>query len=744
MSLIHRKRNHHRTRKSSVSKKNVLERFLTSYFLKISGSILLLIGFYYALSSLDKNNVFKELIFKLFQPSVDLSMQRGKAGSDVTIIYYFLPGILILILAGLLAKRFSFITYIISLLSVIYFIIIQTKILVYDFYFGGAAFPPILIVDIFLIFTIITPFINTILLKKPLILNLTSVFFYLSSVMLVTMDRLQLNFILSLLMVFSLFMVWSDRKIKNPAINLVNFILAIIFFGLLWLRKLLVNSQLEYLLPFFIYGVLYYILFYGIVFYSSSAKEKAMPKWMQLTMGFTNLLFYVGTTSYVIIEYYSFGYLWIFALALLLFNLIGLYLSGKYFPAVWKLPHHIATIILAALILPLLLNQSILLLFTAGLSILLLLYSKYSKNQTSIIISMIAMGIMSFDFFFHWIFKYLPALVFSNDLPDASLLWHGILSGAAVVAALILNNLFLKDIEVTLSKKIFNRARYTRLVKGLILFTLFLSSGWIVSALLCYLSGTMQLVAPGWFISGSVFLILMIILKPQRFSSFSKPILFLAPGYILTYPLLVHLNMLASLNNLMFFGIFSIKTVLIHYLALGLLIGLAAISMVRVYGLYPLNKALRRGIQISGLAILLFILFTEYDNLSILLRAGQFILKPSLGMGQEILEYNLHLPYSVILLASSLLILVWSLFKHYRFLRNFSIILFSLSIVKIFLYDFTLLGDTIRTVLFFVIGLLLLGFSIYYPKLKKAATAPRDHHRNNHREKSTRDKTNDK
>jgi len=116
-----------------------------------------------------------------------------------------------------------------------------------------------------------------------------------------------------------------------------------------------------------------------------------------------------------------------------------------------------------------------------------------------------------------------------------------------------------------------------------------------------------------------------------------------------------------------------------------------------------------------------------------LLRTSRFINNPSQSLGHEILEYNLHLPYSIILIASSLVILVWSLFKRYRFLRNFSILLFSFAIVKIFLYDFTLLGEVTRTILFFVVGILLIGFSFLYPRLKKAATTSRDHHRRQHR-----------
>ena len=140
---------------------------------------------------------------------------------------------------------------------------------------------------------------------------------------------------------------------------------------------------------------------------------------------------------------------------------------------------------------------------------------------------------------------------------------------------------------------------------------------------------------------------------------------------------------------------------------------------------------------------LLFILCTEYDNLSILLKTSQFqnlainasssTIKhfshnASFSPGKGILEYNRHLPYSIILLATSLVLIFWSLFKLQRFLRNISILLFSFSIVKVFLYDFSLLSDAVRTALFFVIGFLLIGFSVVYPRMKKAMSIPRKKH----------------
>ncbi len=353
---------------------------------------------------------------------------------------------------------------------------------------------------------------------------------------------------------------------------------------------------------------------------------------------------------------------------------------------------------------------------------------------------MISMGIMTLDFFFHWIFRYVPALLFNPDLPADTLVVHGIVSDVAVVLSLTMNNWLLKHIDVTLSKKLFSKTMYIRLTMGLILFALFLSAGWIVTTIICYLSGSVEVMAPAWFIAGSLFFLLLILFQSNKPTSFYKPILFIALGATLFYPLLVLMIMRETLSNLILTGILPVSHVLLHYLALGLGISLTVAAFFRIYALYPANKLLLRGLQLFVIFALLFILFTEYDNLSILLKAGQFqnitpndspltlkqlTLNTSSSPGKGILEYNRHLPYSLILLATSLLLIFWSLLKRQRFLRDISLLLFSFSIVKVFLYDFSLLGDNARTVLFFVLGFLLIGFSAVYPRMKKATSIPR-------------------
>ncbi len=733
MAIISRKRKKHRQSKTTTRKKFLAERFVTSYLFKIAGFIVLLAGIYYAFTSLGIIGGFSELTEKLFRPSEDIVVAEGGNNLDVNILLYFLPGVLMLIVSGFLAKRIGFVSVLFAFAASISFVMTEGWIALNN-PGGNIFYPAIVIGNFFLLTAAVGLFIIAIRIRKSIFLHLNCGCFYISSVLLAYNNVAQIGILLTLSILFTIGIAWAAQKINKPGINLVNFIFVIVIFGLHWLRKLAVNSRTEFLVPLFIFGVLYYILFYAVVSYSSGDRERPMPKWMQLTMSLASLLFVAGTSAYTILKYSGFGYLWIFALALLIINLLGLYLSGKHCPSAWKLPHHLATMVLAALILPLMLDQSALLLFTAGLSVLLLLYSKYAKHQPSIMISMIFMGVMTLIWFFQWAFIYVLALA-GNDLPAGSLVVNGILSGVAVAATLAFNNWLLKHIDISLSKKLFSRTMYIRLIRGLILLSLFLTIEWTIATLLCVFTATMPVAGPAWFLAGSLFFILLILFQSKKLSSFYKPFLFSALAYTLTYPFLVYMSVMETLGNLMLSGPFSLSTVVVHYFALGSGICMAAIALVRVYKLYPKNILLQRGLQLTGILFLLFILVTEYDILSIILQSGQFIDKNSLVMVKEILENNRHLPYSAILMISSLFIIIWALFKNQKFLRNLSLLIFSMSIVKVFLYDFALLGDLARTVLLFLVGFLLIGLSILYPRLKKATTPRHAHHHHKPRPK---------
>ena len=88
-------------------------------------------------------------------------------------------------------------------------------------------------------------------------------------------------------------------------------------------------------------------------------------------------------------------------------------------------------------------------------------------------------------------------------------------------------------------------------------------------------------------------------------------------------------------------------------------------------------------------------------------------------IGVDQLTFNKFLPYSVMLGIVSVVMFVRSIIRQNRFLRNFSIVLYIIMLVKLFVIDFANLSAGARTAVFMVLGLFLIGFAFVYPRLRK-------------------------
>ena len=88
-------------------------------------------------------------------------------------------------------------------------------------------------------------------------------------------------------------------------------------------------------------------------------------------------------------------------------------------------------------------------------------------------------------------------------------------------------------------------------------------------------------------------------------------------------------------------------------------------------------------------------------------------------MGPDQLTLNKLLPYSVMLGVAAVVVFIRSVLRNNRFLRNFSIVLYIIMLVKLFVLDFESLSAGARAAVFLVLGLFLIGFAFVYPKLLK-------------------------
>jgi len=273
---------------------------------------------------------------------------------------------------------------------------------------------------------------------------------------------------------------------------------------------------------------------------------------------------------------------------------------------------------------------------------------------------------------------------------------------------------------------------YNRLIRGELLFSLFFTFGWIGFSLLNQLTGTFNYFSVGWFITGSLFFISLIIYYAgNNHSFFKKPILYFSLFFVLLYPLLVNWNMSIYINNLIFNGYLDAKVHLFHYLALGLLVILGIMCINRIHLRNSKNIIIQRGLEILTVVFLLFLLCSEYDSLSVLIASIGNISNNQFTVGANILELNQYLPYSIIIWVVAIIAFIWAIIKNMVFLRNFSLFLFLGILIKVFAYDFSTISTGGRSAVFFVVGIFLIGFAIFYPRLLKAKSKLLETEKNN-------------
>ncbi|MCX6239874.1 MAG: DUF2339 domain-containing protein [Bacteroidia bacterium] len=719
------KQEHKHRRKSSLSQKRELSRFLTFYLFIVLGVVFLLIGLYFSLSSTESLNNLFAMLMNFLKPADGPIVEEvlPPVQSSMNILLHNLSAALILIVLNIYAKKFPSITYSGSLIIALYLIVINTKILEGNFIYGVLIHSSFLIASLYLFLTLSLLFITAILHRKSgiLILACFYFYFYISVVLYTATFSSFFNFLQPFVLFFTIVIFYVGRKIERPYINLINFSFGCGFFGLIFLAKFVVNSKPDFLIGFFTFTMLYYLLFYVIAGYNSSINEQPLRKWMQLLLTWLNLLFLLGTISFVLKKYYAFDYIWIFVLTLFFLNLLGIKLLKKFNSSAWTLPQNFANIFLAALVLPLMLHQNIILLFCAEFFVFMLVFTKEYKSKVAMRISLVAIVVMVSIYLFFWINYYLPALFEEDILPEMSLMWHGIVSNTVMVFALLIAIWFLEEIDISVSKKWFSNNKYNRLIRILLLISLFLTLGWIVFSLVCLFTGTLIYSSIGCFVSGSLFFIVMIYYYANKKSLFKKPLLYFAFTFTLLYPILVHWSMTFFLKNLVKIENLNLAGFILHYLALFLLIILGITTFLPIYWKNSGKVIVQHGIQLLTIVYLLFLLCTEYDILSVLLTTIQNSSKNSHGIGiaDELLTYNQHIPYSVLMMLLTVFVFIYSIYKHNSFFRYISIILSIGILVKVFAYDFETLSQGESSVVFFVLGLLLIGFAFLYSYFAK-------------------------
>ena len=713
-----RKRKHSVRKQRSHRKERWIERFLTSRVLVVLGILFLTIGIYFSFHSTGSSGgSLSTLLMSLLKPSEDATTFDTPGSGAFKLFLYFLPALVVLVLTARYAAKYSPITYPIALVGGLCLIVIQSKILIVNFIYGGCYYYNFPVASLYLWFPAGLLFVNALTHRRSEIILLASVYFYFSSILYASNFSGRFEYLFPYILLYGGAVAWVSRKTAHSYLNLVNFFMAAGFLGIFWLRKFVVNAKPDFLLLFFVCGTLLYLLFYAIALYSANAEERPMPRWMQLVIVWINLAVYAITTSYVMLAYYAFGYLWALALFLLTTSLAAIWLMRKLNLSAWELPHHFAVIALAATILPLVLHQQMIMLFSALLSVGMLLYASRYNNKPAFAISLLATAVMVADFIFVWIEKYLPLLLNDAIVADKIPLSHGVISGIVIVTALFCTQWILSNEELAVLKKWFKKTPYSRLIRAQELISLFLTMGWIGFALTGQLTGSLIHKNVGWFISGAAFFIFLLNYYSGKQTYFKVPILILAFAFGCSYPLLVYGSMIEIRESILFSNNLNHTSFLLHYLALAAFLILGYMASWRLYRRNERIILLNMGIQLIIIGYSFFILCTEYDNLSLYIFHFFSTSNGHNAAASNLLTANKYLPYSALIWLLTMAIFGLSFYRSNRFLKNISMFMLFGFLFKLFAFDFVTLTQGVRSAVLITLGLFLLSFAMIYPFL---------------------------
>jgi hypothetical protein len=226
------------------------------------------------------------------------------------------------------------------------------------------------------------------------------------------------------------------------------------------------------------------------------------------------------------------------------------------------------------------------------------------------------------------------------------------------------------------------------------------------------------------------------------------------PGYstlsiliysLLFFSILTFINLLKFKNSLLGFINLGFSAITI---GLFLILGLLTLSALREsYISQTLAEYYYRGIFTIGIryvsfvfvALMLFALFTyrrqeflgtdlhkEYDfilHITVLTIASSELIN---WMDLFNSEQSYKLGLSILFGVYSLLLIVLGIWKQKLHLRIGAIVLFSVTLLKLFFYDLTYLDTISKTIVFVVLGLLLLVISFLYNKYKKVIFEDKD------------------
>jgi len=516
--------------------------------------------------------------------------------------------------------------------------------------------------------------------------------------------------------IFSIALYFITQGNKNNLSNILNGCFSYLFLILFVIKKIVLNNSQANLYLYISIGIVFYILFYLITFrYYLEEKKK-----IYTLLNLLNTVLFISLTSYVFSKFNLLNSIYSIVFLALLIHLLSVFFSSKLYPKKRDLKQYeFISIILVSSFIPLVFNDYFISLFLGSFCLFLFLYARNYKIKSLMPIVNGLTFLMVSNIIYIVVNTYLSVL-YSLDKGFYELIQTTFINIAIVlIVTFFLKILIKKSTEADEEKNWFNRKKYVTYLNGFLALMILLAIEWSVFSILFsnfYVDTFSNRVALLIF---SFFLLLSF----KKWHSFSNKLRKWFCFSLLIYSILClsqiyflfsfeKFNYIAS-NNLL------LVEIVLHYLELLLVFSLIYITSLKInsYNYSAFKEFFKFLLMLLCFFITLICCF-EYDYLSILISEFSFD-KLTYEKYQIIITSNVYLPYSIVTLICSSLMMIFGVNIKNKITQITSLVVFGITIFKIIYLDFTMISDSAKSFAFIVIGVLLLSLSWYYNSTKK-------------------------
>ena len=530
----------------------------------------------------------------------------------------------------------------------------------------------------------------------------------------------QVELYFSFLILISAGLYFFGRHLSHTGTR-INFVFTWGLFALWWLLKIMINSERDQLVSLFTFASLLFLTFHIILLLDGFAGHRTLSKHVEVGAIGMNLFVYFAIIAATLLKFYSAIYIFFFTLALSGVYVATLLMMDQWHRQFRKVPFQICTLILLSLLLPLLFHNNQIILLTGSLSILLMIYSKQTKDQPSIIIALGLVALMLLVFSKDILFSYFPAAFLGGLMDNSPLFYKGLVASLFIALVAFTDRRMLKKLDIKYSRKWFSRRRYMKLLKGVYLAGLYVGLFWIWQYFWYAMLQETGIQFLSWFTYHCLFFIVAIPWLATQRSSFLSIAILVSTILTLIYPTLLSLQNITLLDHYIRDIPSGLLTFTAHYIPAGFFLIFLAVILQYTGKAFKENTLAKRIFLIYAVFMFLFVLISEMILIGISITAEE---------PHEVVEIQKQLvgfPATLIMAAVGWIILAWGFIRHKRFVRTLALILLIVAAVKLIYFDLKSMDLLTRIILLFVTGTVFIAASLVYNRVRKSFKKKRRH-----------------